>query len=99
MALQTPSGPRDLYRVVSSGASFGSNPLRQEIGLGDATSVISVEIRWPGSNQLELLKGLQMDHGYEIKEGDPGLLPMKLKRLNFRSPVTAQVRSMVTDQP
>src|ERR1043165_3244742 len=33
VTLQTPAGPRELHRTVSSGGNFGSNPFRQEIGV------------------------------------------------------------------
>src|SRR3954464_7096868 len=41
LTVKTRGGARELFRTVSSGGSFGSNPLRQEIGLGDATSIVS----------------------------------------------------------
>ena len=76
--LRTPNGTRELHRVVSSGGSFGSNPLRQEIGLADATAVTSVEIRWPGSDSRQTITGLELDHAYEIREGDAQARNIKL---------------------
>lgn len=78
VTVQTPDGPRELHRVVSSGGNFGSNPLRQEIGLGDATAILAVEIRWPGSGTVQTLAGLEMNRSYQIREGDPNALAMKL---------------------
>ena len=78
VTLQTPNGPRELHRVVSSGGSFGSNPLRQEIGLGDATAVTAIDIRWPGSDTRQTLKGLETDHSYEIHEGDDHPVTLKM---------------------
>jgi len=69
VTLQTPSGLRNIHRVVSSGGSFGSNPFRLELGLGDATAITTVEIRWPGLNTRQTLRDLQPNHSYEIKEG------------------------------
>lgn len=47
---------------------FDSLPRRQEIGLGDATAIESIEIRWPsGLNQR--FEDLPMDAFYEITEG------------------------------
>jgi len=40
-------GQSKLYRVVSSGGSFGSAPLRSSIGLGKATMIDKIRIRWP----------------------------------------------------
>jgi hypothetical protein len=77
---------RDLYRTVSSGGSFGSNPLRQEIGLSDATSIASVEIRWPGSDTRQSVTGLELDHSYEIREGDNTAIAMTIHRVNLDHP-------------
>jgi hypothetical protein len=84
VALQTPHGPRELHRVVSSGGSFGSNPLRQEIGLGDATAIAAVDIRWPGSDTRQTLTGLELNHSYEIREGDPIAVPLKLHPVDLQ---------------
>ena len=91
---QTPKGPRDLYRVVSSGGSFGSNPLRQEIGMGDATAVTSVEIRWPGSDTRQTVTGLELNHSYEIREGDPIPSMLKLHRVNLDHRAATHVAAM-----
>jgi hypothetical protein len=66
--LETPAGPRSIHRTLSSGASFGANPLRQEIGIGDATRIVAVEIQWPGSGTRQRLEGLQPNHAYRITE-------------------------------
>jgi hypothetical protein len=65
--------------VVSSGGNFGSNPLRQEIGLGNATTITGVEIRWPGSETRQTITGLELNHSYEIREEDPTPLPLQLR--------------------
>jgi hypothetical protein len=36
-----------VYRQVTSGSSFGANPLEQTIGLGKATKILGIEIQWP----------------------------------------------------
>jgi hypothetical protein len=93
IALQTPAGPRELYRTVSSGGSFGSNPLRQEIGLGNATNISSVEIRWPGSDTRQRLKGLELNHSYQITEGDPIPISLKLHPVNLNHNGTGHMAS------
>lgn len=70
VTVRTPAGERSLHRVVGSGASFGANPLKQEIGLGDATAIVSVRIWWPGSDTKQTVGGLELDHGYVIREGE-----------------------------
>jgi hypothetical protein len=44
VTVATPAGPRSIYKTVGSGGGFGASPLRQEIGLGNALSIESVEI-------------------------------------------------------
>ena len=83
VTLQTPSGTRELHRVVSSGGNFGSNPLRQEIGIGNATAITSVDIHWPGSDTRQTLHGLQANHSYEIREGDPKPTVLKLRPITL----------------
>jgi hypothetical protein len=89
----TPKGPRELYRVVSSGGSFGSNPLRQEVGLGDATAITAVDIRWPGSDTRQTISGLLLNHSYQITEGNPVPLELKLHpfRLDHPTPRAASI--------
>jgi hypothetical protein len=70
-----------VYRWVNSGGSFGSNPLRQEIGVADATAVAAV-IRWP-SGAEQPVAGLAPGGAYTIREGDPQPQPITLKRVQF----------------
>jgi hypothetical protein len=74
---------RDIYRTVGTGGSFGANPLRQEIGLGKATSIESVEIFWPVTGQTQHLTGLALDRFYRIREGDAQAIPWPLKSFKF----------------
>lgn len=89
--LRTPNGSRKLHRTVSSGGSFGSNPLRQEIGLGDALEVVSVEVSWPGSGAKQIFRGLDANSSYELREGEEAarktpLHPTKLAGRKKSSP-------------
>jgi hypothetical protein len=55
----------------------------QHIGLGDATSIVSVEISWPGSGLHQSVKGLALDHSYRLQEGVALPIRMDLKRIVF----------------
>jgi hypothetical protein len=55
-AVDAQGGVREVHRVVSTGGSFGSTTLRQEIGLGAAVGVAEVEIRWPTSGIRQTLE-------------------------------------------
>ncbi|MBK6752313.1 MAG: VCBS repeat-containing protein [Flavobacteriales bacterium] len=65
------AGKRDIYAMVSTGASFGSESLQQEIGLGRAERIDQVEVTWPGNRGKQVFTGLSMDKTYSIVEGQP----------------------------
>lgn len=67
----TPSGRRTVWRTVGSGGSFGASPLRQQVGLGEATSIQEVSIRWPGSGLPQRFTGLSLNRVYLLREGEP----------------------------
>ncbi len=68
-----PDGPRRIHRAAGTGGSFGANPLRQEIGLGRATRIESLEIRWPGSGTVDRppVSPSTAPTGYEREPGPP----------------------------
>jgi len=77
------SASRSIYRTVGSGGSFGGSPLRQEIGLGDATRITSVEIFWPATGQTQLVTGVQFDRRYRLREGAAEIVPLKGPRFRL----------------
>jgi hypothetical protein len=68
LRVATPAGPRELHRVVGSGGSFGASTLQQEIGLGQATAIEALSVRWP-SGLSEEFRGLPLDAVTTIREG------------------------------
>jgi hypothetical protein len=70
VVVRTADGDRAIYRVVGTGGSFGSNPLRQEIGLGPSTQIRRVEILWPATGKTQVIEGLAADHAYAVTEGE-----------------------------
>ena len=86
--VRTASGSsRAVYKTVSSGATFGASPLRQEIGLGDARSIESVEIFWPTTGQTQTLVGFSIDRFYAIREGDVAPVALELRSFTLRPPL------------
>ena len=78
MTVERPGGvPRDIHVTVGHGGSFGSSPLRQEIGLGDAQTIKSVEIRWPGDSTSQRLEPLAVDHAYHVRQGQTPTLVVR----------------------
>jgi ASPIC and UnbV/FG-GAP-like repeat len=60
--------PRTIHRHVSSGSSFGANPLEQTIGLGKAESIATLEIHWPTSGTTQVFRGIPAGRIVEIEE-------------------------------
>jgi hypothetical protein len=60
--------PLTVHRHVSSGSSFGANPLQQQIGLGKAKSAARVEIFWPTSGTTQVFRDVAADQAIEITE-------------------------------
>jgi hypothetical protein len=73
--LQTPAGPRRIHREVSTGGSFGSQPFRVFVGLGEATAVTGVDVTWPVARKgaaplpVESFRGVQPGRHYRLKQG------------------------------
>lgn len=60
--------PRSIYRWVTSGGSFGANPLRQHLGLGQAERVEMLEIHWPASGRTQRFHNVPVDRYIAIAE-------------------------------
>ncbi|HEV8703268.1 MAG TPA: CRTAC1 family protein [Candidatus Polarisedimenticolia bacterium] len=75
----TPEGTREIHRTVTTGGSFGANPLRQEIGLGRATAIREIRVTWPTSGIVQTFKDVGIDGVYSIKEGEEALVPRTLR--------------------
>lgn len=86
VVVQEAGTERSLYRTVGSGASFGGNPLRQEIGIGQSTTIVRVEVYWPVTGQTQIVTGLEPDRLYRIREGQAAAERLPLK--SFSIPTT-----------
>jgi hypothetical protein len=68
---------REIFKTVNSGGSFGSSSLRPHIGLGKASSIDALDIRWPGSARVQRFNGpIAADRVYEIREDREQLTPV-----------------------
>jgi hypothetical protein len=56
------------YREVTTGGSFGASPFRQHIGLGKATSVELLTVRWPASGITQTFRNVPVNQAIEIRE-------------------------------
>ncbi len=74
---------RSVYRDVNSGGSFGSSPLRREIGIGQATSIDEIEIQWHGGKQVQVFKDVKPNQFIRIVEGSDKIEPLNLKTFQW----------------
>lgn len=76
---------RQIYTTVGTGGSFGSSSLRQEIGLGKAEKIESVEIFWPKAGLAPtVITNAGMDAAWRIREGDPAAQPVSWKKIDLK---------------
>jgi hypothetical protein len=71
--------PLTIYRHVSSGSSFGANPLQQTIGLARAERVATLEIHWPTSGTTQVFRDVAVDQAIEINEFAESYRPLGWK--------------------
>jgi hypothetical protein len=60
--------PLTVHRHVSSGSSWGANPLQQHIGLGKADRVALLEIHWPTSGTTQVFHDITANQAIEVTE-------------------------------
>lgn len=59
---------RAVYRTVSSGGSFGANPLEQHMGLGKSARILNLEVWWPTSNTRQNFSNVAPNQFIEVRE-------------------------------
>ena len=64
---------RSIYRTVTSGGSFGASPLAQQIGLGRAARIETLEILWPTTGSKQVFRDVPLNQAIEVREGDPAI--------------------------
>ena len=84
VTVDTGQGVRHIYRTVGYGSSFGGNPIRQHLGLGDAKAVQQVEVSWPTSKTVQRFHDVTMDAAYHIKEDSAELVPVSYKKFTLQ---------------
>jgi hypothetical protein len=57
-----------IHRHVSSGSSWGANPLQQHIGLAKADRVATLEIHWPTSGTTQVFRDIPANRAIEVTE-------------------------------
>ncbi len=83
VTVKTAGGRRDIYVTAGTGGSFGSSSLQQEIGLGQATAIQTIEITWPATGKMQIFKDVAMEQVYKIREGDSNMIPVPSQRFSI----------------
>ncbi len=74
---------RSVYRDVNSGGSFGCSPFQKEIGIGKATMIDELLIKWPTSGTQQIFRNIQPRQFIKIKEGINKIEKLDIKVLQF----------------
>jgi tetratricopeptide (TPR) repeat protein len=59
---------RSIHRTVTTGGSFGSNPLLQHIGLGKSAKIVELDIWWPTSDTHQHFTDVAKNQWLQIEE-------------------------------
>jgi hypothetical protein len=62
------ANPLTVHRHVTSGSSFGANPLQQHIGLAKADSIATLEVFWPTSGTTQVFHDIKANQAIEVTE-------------------------------
>jgi ASPIC and UnbV/FG-GAP-like repeat len=63
--------PLTVHRHVSTGSSWGANPLQQHLGLAKASKVALLEIHWPTSGTTQVFHDIAANQAIEVTEFEP----------------------------
>ena len=61
---------RSIHRWIGTGGSFGANSLQEEIGLGNSTTISSLQIDWPGNAGSQSFQDVELNRFVLIREGE-----------------------------
>ena len=66
---------RSIFRTIGGTGSFGSGPLQLHVGLGAATTIASVRVRWPDMTRTRTAyANLAVNRFYQITQGSQPVL-------------------------
>ncbi len=73
-----------IRRTISTGGSFGSNSLLQEIGLASATNIKTIEIKWPDSKQtVTVFNNIEVNRFVQIEQNQKEVTYLDRTAINF----------------
>ena len=76
--------PRKIFHTIGTGASFGANSIRAEIGLGKAPMIKELVVAWPNRARTSTtFKEIAVNQVIKIKEGNQQVEVLPLKATPF----------------
>ena len=76
----------EIHRVVSTGSSFGSNPLRLTIGLGDCDPSVDILVMWPDKNRSKTnLYKIATNKAYKIIQKNNSIETINHRSFKFKT--------------
>jgi hypothetical protein len=81
---------RSIYRAVGSVSSFGGNPMRQHVGVGQASAIREIEIWWPVSGIRQKFRNVAVDRTFLVSEGRDVLDSVEVKPFEIGKTKIAQ---------
>ena len=86
LELELANGTRRLvYDHVNIGGTFGGSPLKQEIGLGQAERIVSLELVWPTTGVRQVFYDVPLDSHLRVREGEETYEILDLPPFKFKT--------------
>lgn len=83
--VQKNGSKRIIWSTVGTGGGFGASSLRQELGLGQATKIESIEVVWPKPGlPKSVFTNIPMDGFIKLVEGGTALETVSLVKLKLK---------------
>jgi hypothetical protein len=76
---------RAVHKTVNSGGSFGANPLRQHLGLGQAKTIRQLDVFWPATGKTQSFSNLAANATWHIKESQSAITAVPLKPIAWKT--------------
>ncbi len=84
--LQKNGSKRAIWATVGTGGSFGGSSLRQELGLGQASKIESIEVQWPKPGlPKSVFTDVPMDGFVKLVEGASAVETVQLGKMKLKN--------------
>ena len=86
VTIETAEGSiKTIHRVVSTGGTFGASSLQQEIGLGKAKRLVSIEVIWPNQEEtVQKFENIKLNSRAKLIEGKQEVEYLKNKAITLK---------------